>query len=306
MRAEVISLVENYLRENSNAFFMTADLGYGALESIQLNYPLQFINAGISEANMILTATGLALSGNKVIVYSIGNFITLRVIEHIRNSICYHEADVMIIAIGAGFSYGQLGFTHHMTEDIAIMRSIPNLKIFSPADSQEAIAVTKLALKSKTPTYIRLSKFSSQIHKYSFELNFERGIEVFSGDEVCIFSTGEILLEAIDAIAHFKSKGINIGLISFPIIKPLPKQFIYELINKYKVILTIEEGNLNGGFGSAINDIASNHISSTQIYRMGIDDQFANVVGDTAYLRKLFKISSENIVYKISEIIGVN
>ena len=158
MRNTFINELEKLAVVDPSIYLLTGDLGFGVLNSFSENLPKQFINVGISEQNMTAVAAGLALEGNAVYTYSIGNFPSLRCLEQIRNDICYPNANVKIISVGAGLSYGQLGMSHHATEDMAIMRALPNMRVFSPADPQEAIAVLKEVSQVPGPAYIRLEK----------------------------------------------------------------------------------------------------------------------------------------------------
>lgn len=147
MKKALINAVCNLMDENENVYMFTADLGYGVMNNIIENYSEKFVNMGICEQNMASTAAGMAMEGNIVFMYSIGNFPTLRCLEQIRNDIAYHCANVKIVAVGGGFAYGNLGMSHHATEDIAVMRAIPGMTVFSPADSSEVTAVVKEAAK---------------------------------------------------------------------------------------------------------------------------------------------------------------
>lgn len=138
MRNHAVAEIEKLAEKDTHIYLMTGDLEYGVLDQFAQKYPQRFINAGISEENMTAVAAGIALSGNTVFTYSIGNFPGMRCLEWIRNDICYHDADVKIIAVGGGFSYGQLGMSHHATEDIAVMRAMPNMRVYVPADPSEA------------------------------------------------------------------------------------------------------------------------------------------------------------------------
>ena len=155
MRNAVINEIERMAESDGRIAVMTADLGYSVLESFAARFPDRFYNVGISEQLMASAAAGIALSGCVVFTYSIGNFATLRCIEQIRNDICYHDANVKIIAVGGGFSYGQLGMSHHATEDIAMLRALPNMHVLAPADPEEALAAVRYAVGTEGPFYIR-------------------------------------------------------------------------------------------------------------------------------------------------------
>ena len=137
---------------------ITGDLGFGVLNEFRQRFPRQFINAGIAEQNMTGLATGMALEGRIVFTYSIGNFSTLRCLEQIRNDACYHEANVKIVSVGGGFSYGALGISHHATEDLAIMRSLPGLTVVSPCGLWEAVQAAEAVTRTPGVCYVRIDK----------------------------------------------------------------------------------------------------------------------------------------------------
>ena len=158
MKKALIRTLCDLMSQNNNIYLFTGDLGYGVMNPILEQHKDRFINAGICEQNMLSSATGMAMCGNIVFVYSIGNFPTLRCMEQIRNDAAYHKANVKIVAVGGGFAYGQLGMSHHATEDIAMMRAIPNMTVLVPADPLETVEAVKLAAVIDGPVYIRLGR----------------------------------------------------------------------------------------------------------------------------------------------------
>ena len=158
MRDEFINTLSNNVSLNKNIHLITADLGFGVFDEFRKNFSDNFLNVGIAEQNMTLIASGMALSMLKVFTYSIGNFSTLRCLEMIRNEVCYHELNITIVSVGAGYSYGPLGFSHHATEDISIMRGLPKLKVYVPATLQEVRIITDYLCGNNKPSYLRLDK----------------------------------------------------------------------------------------------------------------------------------------------------
>ena len=158
MRNHLINELTAIAKKDKDVMLIAGDLGFGVLNEFMETLPDQFINAGICEQNMASVAAGLALEGKKVYVYSIGNFPGIRCLEQVRNDICYHNANVKIIVVGGGFAYGQLGMSHHATEDLSIMRSLPNMTVYSPSDPLEAVDVIREAYATEGPGYIRLGK----------------------------------------------------------------------------------------------------------------------------------------------------
>ena len=159
MRDIFFNTLTNNAQKDKNIILLVADIGYKVIDKFKNTNPKQFFNVGIAEQNMAGIATGLALSGKKVFCYSIANFTTLRSIEHIRNGACYHNLDIKFISGGSGYSYGSLGYTHHAIEDLAIMRSLPNMTVFSPSSDYEVNMITNYLCKnSNKPSYLRIDK----------------------------------------------------------------------------------------------------------------------------------------------------
>ena len=298
MRNTFVDTLCKLVANDKNIYLMTGDLGFGVLNKFIESNPENFINAGIAEQNMAAVAAGMALEGKTVFTYSIANFPTLRCLEQIRNCIAYHNANVKIVSIGAGFAYGAAGMTHHATEDLSIMRAIPNMKVFSPADPNEAAAVTIAAYNIDKPCYIRLGKGREQlIHQQQIE-NYEIGkaLKVIEGSEVAIFATGAISSEAFKAALKLNDKGISTALYTFPTVKPLDSAIIEKYARQCKLIVSAEENNLVGGFGSAVAEVMSELKGKVAILkRIGIPDELSSIVGSQDYLRKYYGLTEENI-----------
>lgn len=300
MRNSLIKTICEEAQINDNIVILTGDLGYHVLDKFSDMYPDRFINCGIAEENMTSVAAGLALEGKCAFTYSIGNFCSLRCLEQIRNDICYHNANVKIVSLAAGFAYGSLGMSHHATEDIACMRALPNMTVFSPCDPLETIAVTKAAIKLKTPCFIRLGRGGEVNLREEFN-DFEVGKSYLlsKGDKVVVFSTGAITIEAKKAIDKLGKEGIAVSLYTFPTIKPIDKKCIISCAKNYKRIISVEEHQITGGFGSSIAEVLA-EISGEHatLIRVGLQDKYTSVVGDTDYLRNYYNLSSDYI-YKL-------
>lgn len=297
MRNTFISTLCEIATENKDIILITGDLGFGVLTKYWDLYPDRFINAGIAEQNMTSIAAGMALEGKKVFTYSIANFPTLRCLEQIRNDAAYHNANVKIISIGAGFAYGGAGMSHHATEDLAIMRALPNIIVFSPGDPLETIEVTKAAAEIEGTCYIRLGKGGEKnIHTRIENFKIGDAINIFNGNEICIFSTGAVLSEANKAAINLNEKGISVSLYSFPTIKPIDKKVIVECAKTHKCIITVEEHNVIGGFGSAVSEVLA-EISGEHAYlrKVGLNDIYSSIVGTQNYLRNYYGICCEKI-----------
>ena len=210
------------LAENDNDLvLLTADLGFGVFEEFESRFPNQYFNVGVAEQNMTGVAVGLSLEGKKVITYSIGNFPILRCLEQIRNDACYHEANITVVGSGGGFSYGALGMSHHATEDIAIMRALPNMQVLVPSTKKQASDAVKIMLDYQGPSYLRIDKGFATINDPCHSIKLGKINIIAQGQSVIIAVTGAILQEVLDATVILKECGINCSIIEVPSIKPL-------------------------------------------------------------------------------------
>ena len=303
MRNALIAQLEKLADIDNSIYMITGDLGFGVLDNFAKRFPERFINAGICEQNMTAVAAGMALDGNTVYTYSIGNFPTLRCLEQIRNDVCYHNANVKIIVVGGGFAYGQLGMSHHATEDIAIMRALPNMNVFSPSDPDEAVEVIKYANSIQGPCYIRLGKGREpKLHSEKSEYSVQKIMELCKGEKVAIVGTGSILGEAKQAVDRLKEENINIGLYNVMTIKPLDEVTIKMIAETYDVIISLEEHNIYGGLGGAISEVLASMKGCKAVLRkMGLNDVYTSIVGSQEYLREHYQLSSKAIVDTVKE-----
>lgn len=306
MRNHLINKITEFAGQNENIILITADLGFSVIEKFKERFPNRYINVGIAEQNMATVAAGLALEGNTVFIYSIGNFPTLRCIEQIRNDICYHNANVKILAVGSGFAYGTLGMTHHATEDLAIMRALPNMKVFTPCDSISAEAIAQAVCRINGPCYVRLER-GGEPEIFSKDEKFEIGKlkEIRKGYDIAVITIGTVVNEAIKAADILREQNKNISVYSVYSLKPIDKEQILEIAQKYNYIITVEEHQITGGLGSTIAEIIAGNNMVTKIIRLGLNDEFTSVVGNQEYLREVYKIDYKNII-KICEEYYIN
>ena len=283
-----------------NIELLTGDLGFGVLQPFWEKCPDQFTNAGIAEQNMTSVAAGMALTGKNVFTYSIGNFPTLRCIEQIRNDCAYHNANVKIVCIGGGFVYGSLGMSHQATEDLAILRALPNVVVLAPADLIEAEECTKALAKYKGTAYLRLGRGGEKrIHDKIENFQIGKAIKVCDGAKIAIFSTGAIFEEVTVAKDVLKAKGINPAVYTFPTVKPIDKEIIEQIAKDFDLIVTCEEQNVIGGFGSAVAEVMTEMKQRNAILlRVGLNDEYSVRVGNQKYLRGQYGIDAEGIVKK--------
>lgn len=304
MRDTFVKTLIEIAKEDKNVNLITGDLGFGVLKPYWEQLPEQFINAGIAEQNMTGIAAGMACEGKTVYTYSIGNFPTLRCLEQIRNDCAYHNANVKVVCVGGGFVYGSLGMSHHATEDIAIMRSLPDVVVMAPGDLVEAEEATKAINKHNGTCYLRLGRGGEKrIHDKITNFEIGKAIKIKDGNKVAIFSTGGILDQAMLATEKLNEYGISTALYSFPTVKPIDKNTILELAKKCDVIVTVEEHNIVAGFGSAVAEVMVEEVTRARLIKIGLNDTYSTIVGSQEYLRETYGISSENIIQRVLSVV---
>lgn len=301
MRDTFVKTLVELAKENKNIELITGDLGFGVLKPFWEQVPDQFTNAGIAEQNMTSVAAGMALEGKIVFTYSIGNFPTLRCLEQIRNDCAYHNANVKIVCIGGGFVYGSLGMSHQATEDIAILRSLPEVVVMAPGDLVEAEEATKAIAEYKGTCYLRLGRGGEKrIHEKLENFKIGKAIKVRDGKKIAIFSTGAIFEEVQGACNILIEKGYDPAVYTFPTVKPLDKVTIETIARSFDLIVTCEEHNILAGFGSAVAEIlAEMQQKQAVLLRIGINDEYSIRVGNQIYLRQQYGIDAESIADKI-------
>lgn len=231
MRTAFINQLIKEARNNSSIFLIVGDLGFSVVEPFAKEFPDRFLNAGVAEQNMTGIAAGLAIEGYTVFTYSIGNFPTLRCMEQIRYDVCYHNLNVKIVAVGGGYSYGPLGASHHATEELGMLRTIPNLTVCAPGDPVETSAITSLIANNNSPCYLRLGKAGEPtVHKNEIEIKFGKMVPIIEGKGTAILSTGSILKYSYDYVVNNK---LILGLYSFSFIKPLDLDGLKKIADNY-------------------------------------------------------------------------
>jgi transketolase len=305
MRDHFVKALTEEAETNRNIVLITGDLGFGVLNNFANKFPKQYINAGVAEQNMTGIASGLGMDGKIVFTYSIGNFNTLRCLEQIRNDACYHNANVNIVSIGGGFSYGALGYSHHATEDIAIMRAIPNLRVFAPCDFWEVREITKKVIELGGVNYIRIDKSSTE-RNIELEKVFEigKGRVLSEGRDLTIIAAGGIVDIALKAQKEIIKEGITIKIISLHTIKPIDRELILDCAINTGGIITLEEHSIIGGLGSAVSEVLMQECCFPKKFKMiGLESKFSTIVGSQEYLRCVNKLDVSNVVDVIKKLV---
>jgi len=307
MRDAFIKTLSTLVENNPEIILITADLGFGVLNDFIYKYPNNFINAGVAEQNMTGLAAGMALEGRVVFTYSIANFPTLRCLEQIRNDLCYHDLNVNIVSIGGGFSYGSLGISHHATEDLAILRSLPNLTLASPCGLWETEQATKALFDSPGTGFLRLDKSTGNDKPNNANEKFKLGKsrKLKDGKDCTIIVTGGILEEAQLAATELYKENIDVAIISMHTIKPFDNNAILDAYNSTNAIITLEEHTTFGGLGSVVAEyLADNQLTGKKFLRIGLEDGFSSIVGSQSYLRKCYRIDHKSVYKRIIKLLN--
>ena len=294
MRTNFINQLIEEARRNEKIFLLVGDLGYHVIEPFAEEFPDRFLNVGIAEQNMAGIAAGLAMTGYNVYFYSIGNFPTIRCLEQIRNDIAYHQANVKVVSVGAGYAYGSLGATHQATEEIGALRVLPNMVVATPGDPLEARAITKISASYDGPMYIRLGKAGEKTVHSEDSINLKIGdicsVITREGNQTAVLACGNILDAALRQI---NDENLNYDLYSVPFVKPINKEQLINIVKTHPAgLITIEEHQKSCGMGSAIVEILNDlyYEGNIEVYpkvkRIAIPDEFADVVGTQVFLRE--------------------
>lgn len=291
MRNHLINKLTGFAEIDKGVFLLTGDLGYGVLEEFEKKLPHQFLNSGIAEQAMMGIAAGLANSGYRPWVYSIANFPTFRCLEQIRNDICYHNLDVTIVAVGSGFSYGTLGYSHFGIEDITVIRALPGMRVFSPANLNELDFAIDQCFKTAGPKYIRLDKGAGS----SFETssNSDWCYKRTANATISILSTGTILDEVIKAANHLDSQGILVDVYSVPYVN---KEALNQAMLRDRFVLTVEEHILQGGLFSCVSEFVASEMLNAKVQGFGVNPKKIKITGSQDFLRKVHGIDANAIV----------
>lgn len=303
MRDRFIQTLCGLAEADPRIMLITGDLGFAVLDDYRRRFPAQFINAGVAEQNMTLVATGMALEGHIVFTYSIGNFPTLRCLEMIRNDAAYHGANVKVVSVGGGFSYGALGISHHATEDLAIMRSLPDVTCLSPSSLGEVTEATKAITETSGTCFLRLDKDKGPDGPTTEPFVVGRPRLLRRGKDVALFTTGGILSEVVAAADHLETMGITCSIYSVHTLSPVePERFILAS-RSHAAVVTVEEHTVTGGLGGLVLEtLADARALPEKFLRVGLNRCFSSVVGSQSHLRAVYGLDAPTIVARVQQL----
>ena len=280
---------------------LSGDIGNRLFDKLRVVDAARFYNCGVAEANMMGVAAGMALSGLRPFVYTITPFTTTRCFEQIRVDVCYHHVPVVIVGTGSGLSYSELGPTHHSLEDMAILRTLPGMRVLAPCDSSELRACLHEVLKDDHPTYIRIGKKGeADIHKSVPDLKLGQAFVIRPGTDVALLCAGNMMAETLKTADQLAAQGISAEVVSFHTVKPLDGEYLQAAGRRFKLLVTVEEHSRIGGFGSAVAEwrmVQPEHIRQLSF---GTDDEFMHEIGSQAYARKKYGLTADNMAGRIA------
>ena len=306
MRKTCLDMVYELAKNDHRVVFIGSDLGAGTLNIFKEEMPDRFFMEGISEANIIGLASGLAMEGKIPYVNTIASFITRRAYEQIVLDVCLHNLNVRLIGNGGGLVYAPLGPTHMTIEDIAIMRCLPNMTVVAPADANEMKQFMMKTIDYPGPIYIRLAKgYDHVVTRQGEPFEIGKAVVMAEGKDALVFTTGITLKIAIETADELKSKGIQITVIHLPTVKPIDNDVIVDYINEIPAIITIEEHSVIGGLGSALGEIIleESFLDTKKFRRIGICDLFPDEYGSQSSLMDRFLINRNHLVETILQLI---
>ncbi len=302
MRNAFANEITKLAQADARIHLLSGDIGNRLFNDFQAKCPGRFFNCGVAEANMISVGAGMALSGLKPVAYTITTFITARCFEQIKLDVCYNEAPLIIVGVGAGLAYASLGPTHHSFEDIAILRALPGMTVLAPADPPEVRTALRAALAHDGPVYMRIGKKGEPtLIADPPPLVIGKGRVLREGKDACLIVTGVVLAEALHAADALAARGIAVELVHMPTVKPLDADLLASLFHRHRVVGLIEEHALAGGFGSAVLEWAADaDARGPRVLRFGMPDAFRHEAGEQEYARGLCGLRGEQIAEKIA------
>lgn len=305
MQRAYLNAVYELAQTDKNVVLMTADNGTDFDKWFQREFPEQYFDMGISECNMVSVAAGMSACGKIPFIQTAGAFLAYRAFEFIRNDVCMQKSNVKMIGTGSGLSISLLGATHHTTEDIGILRTLPGLTILSPCSANEVTKCIYSAYQIEGPVYIRL-EMNGETEIVLPEYDFQLGgcVELHAGNDAVLFATGGIVSVAVEAAERLEKIGINIKVVNVHTLKPLLANVVIDYVKDIPAVFTLEEHNINGGLGSIILEYLHESNYRGRIERMGLKDCFARGYGTVNQLRKKNGIDSQSVIEAMKKTLG--
>ncbi|GIX46864.1 MAG: transketolase [Candidatus Tectimicrobiota bacterium] len=306
MRKACLEMVYTLAKQDPRVFFLGSDLGAGTLESFRAAMPERFLMEGVSEANLIGLAAGLALEGNLPYVNTIATFLTRRCFEQLVVDLCLHRANVRLLGNGGGLVYAPLGPTHMAIEDLAILRALPHMTVLAPADANEMRRLMLATLAHQGPLYIRLGKGNEPLvtpAAGTFEIG--KAYWMRKGSDALLITTGTVLSLALEAAGHLQREGVSTGVLHVPTLKPLDTETLLDALAAVPVVVTLEEHTVVGGLGSAVAELIAEtpFHPAKRFKRLGLPDVFPEGYGSQASLMAHYGLTVTRLVAAVMDLI---
>lgn len=297
MRSTFVQTISRLAREDPKVMLVIGDTGFSVMEPFEAEFGPRFVNVGIAEQSFVSFAAGLAAAGMKPFAYNVVSFMTLRSAEQIMLDVCYQENPVILVGVGGGFAYGSAGPTHHALQDIAMMRTFPNMDVYCPADPAEMEAVMMTAYRRQLPAYIRIGRsVDAPIHQGTVDAPVEKAISLAQGRDIAILACGTILREAVQVTSLLEEQGCSVTLYSVPRVQPLDEETVLACAVGHRAVFTMEEHGITGGLGSAVAELLAERGECPAVFhRYGVPDSFAMVTGSREYQLDYFGLSPQKV-----------
>ena len=301
MRNASTQMVYNLAKRDRDVMALTADNSNEIYDKIKREMPGQYIDYGIAEENMVASAAGLASCGKIPFLYTITNFMSMHAFEFIRNDVCVANQNVKFLGRSSGLVSSSMGATHQGTEEVALLRTLPNMLVITPATPIEAREATRFAYHHRGPVYIRLEGFNEpELYDEDYQFSVGRGCVLRDGGDITVISMGSVVNEALSAAGKLESDGINVRIINMPMVNPIDRDLIVAAAKETGHIITLEEHSIHGGLGSAVAEVLAECGLAVSFQRMGLDG-CAKGCGNREAMRKINGLASGNVMEKVRE-----
>lgn len=301
MRNAATQVVFDLVKQDKRVMALTADNRNEIYDRIRTEFPNQYIDYGIAEANMVASAAGLASCGKIPFLYTITNFMSMRAFEFIRNDVCIGCQNVKFLGRSSGLVSSSMGPTHQGTEELALLRTLPNMLVITPASPIEAREAVKYAYRHCGPVYLRLEGFREpELYEDGYEFKLGKGRIIKQGKDAAIIAMGSVIQEALRAAKLLSEEGITVRVINMPMVRPIDWELILDAVKETGLVITLEEHSIYGGLGSAVAECIAESGRPVKFFRMGLDC-IALGCGNRQDVREINHLSCEDIVEQIKK-----
>lgn len=302
MQSAYIGKLMEMAEKDHNVLHILADSGTGYDEIFRRNFPDQILNFGIGEENMVAAAAGMAAAGKIPFVFTAGAFLAYRSMEFIRDDVCFQNLNVKIVGMGSGLAWSSLGPTHHTTEDVAVLRALPNLTLLSPATPLQVAECVRIAYAHEGPVYIRIGmNHEKEFYDAQYQMVLGRNDVIRPGNDIVIYTTGSVLEEVCGAAELLGKNGIAAKVVNVSTLKPFGCESILQDAENYSMIFSVEEHNVYGGLGSIIAETVACCGLHVKVHPIGLADVFAVGYGTQKQVRQANGLDAESIYKTITE-----